>query len=408
MVWLRNKMDFVLYGIRIGKINPYSFVINLVILIYSMLEYETILHSGSLLVIAFLVFVNIVWQVISTVNEYYSYVRKTKYYFTNESRIMDHYVLDPTIADEYELVADEIGSVIYSRRINAIMTGTMPIRMQLSKRKTVTVDNYIRSHKDILLPFLNYKWHEVNNNDGLFYNEAKLCMASEIALGGDACIVMVNKGSYYDSFLTNNIYNKKMSHQNGFCIQPPFNAMNYPICSLDVSLMNNHIGVSTLAVSEDGYTVLLRHNNRSAMFTDKLQPSGSGSVDYADMKGTSDFRLCITRAAERELREETGIPADTVVVTKVIGFYRDLNRGGKPEFCCLSFLKYNRYDLTEHIRPSKSEQRDDFQLVRLFDQGRLIYKTLSDIEPVIGKECSLSLSMNLFMLCGTGGDHVRG
>lgn len=399
LAWLRNRIDFVIYGIKIGKINPYILIVNLAILAYSLFHQDAIRNEESIVIILFLFFVNIVWQIFSTGQEYYLFTRKTKYYRAGDSKITGSFTLDKRVSDEYErLAAPKIGQVICSRRINSLLRGSTPIQMHPARRKSVMVGKYIRTYKELILPFLNYKWHQAINDNGLFYNENKLCMASEIERNGEAYAVKVCKGSYYDSFLTNNIYNMRMSHQNGLSIEPPFNAENYPIRAFDESLMNNHIGVSTLAVSKDGYAVLLRHNNRSAMFVNKLLPSGSGSVDYSDMKGQSDFRRCITRAAERELREETSIPKKMIVSSRVIGFYRDLNRGGKPEFCCLSLLDGNKYELTEHIRPNNSEQRDDFQFIKLFEQGRFVCDAFEEFDFITSDDCSLSLFMNLYLL----------
>ncbi len=398
-VWCRNRKDFFLYGIKVGKINPYILIVNLLIFAYSLCNLRTIFDGESLWVIILLLFVNVVWQFVSTIYDCYNYAKRTEYYHTGDSKITTDIVLDDNVRREYKVLSVQGTSLIlYSDRINAILRGSDPIQLHISKRKKVKVEKYIKTYRDILLPFLNCKWHEVVNNNGLFYNENKLCMASEIERNEDVYAVMVNKGSYYDSFLTNNIYNLRMSHQNGFDIEPPYNAKNYAIHTFDVSLLNNHIGVSTLAVSKDGFTVMLRHNNRSAMFTDKLLPSGSGSMDYSDMKGQSDLRGCVTCAAERELSEETSIKEEMIVSSEVLGFYRDLNRGGKPEFCCLTRLNCNKYELQETIRPDRLEQQDDFQLVKMFECGKLHYKTMEELNSAIDAECSLSLSMNLEML----------
>ena len=80
----------------------------------------------------------------------------------------------------------------------------------------------------------------------------------------------------------------------------------------------------------------------------RLAPSGSGSVEYSDYKklvaGTDAPTLqeLVIRAAERELREECALPAGTVIHTQVIGYTRLLERGGKPDFFCVSQI-----DITE-------------------------------------------------------------
>lgn len=72
-------------------------------------------------------------------------------------------------------------------------------------------------------------------------------------------------------------------------------------------------------------------------------------------------------AAERELREETNLPAGQIGHTEVIGFYRDLGRGGKPEFCCLTRLNASSFEIAE-LEPSCEEQRDDFETYQILGE----------------------------------------
>ncbi|MCH5175662.1 MAG: hypothetical protein J1F40_07235 [Prevotellaceae bacterium] len=405
IVRLKNKIDFILYGIKIGKINLIVLIINVFILGYSLSEYKKIMSEKSVFVIILLVFINIIWQIISTIQDYYLYIKQTKYYSTDKSKLAKNFLIDEDINKEYkELYISETGNtIIYSERINSILNSNISIKMKLSKKKQKNIEKYIKTYKDILLPFLNYKWHEIENRKGLFYNEKKLCMASEIVQCENEYIVFVNKSSYYNSYLTNNIYNIRMSHQNGLYIEAPLNSKNYPIRALDVCYMSNHIGVSTIAVSTDGYAIMLRHNNRTAMFTDKLLPTGSGSMDFADMHNNSDLKKCIIKAVERELQEETGILSKSTVLinTKILGFYRDLNRGGKPEFCCISHLNCNRFELLEIIQPSILEQREDIKRIQIIENNKLIHRTIDDLLNSLkaeDKEWSLSLYMNFLML----------
>lgn len=164
-------------------------------------------------------------------------------------------------------------------------------------------------------------------------------MDSEFSASGESYTVSVSKGEYYETCLTNFIYTQKLSHQSGFFLEPPFNIHNYPIQTLDKSVMSDHIGVSTLAITCDGYVIFLKQNEKALFNMDCLVPSGSGSVDYDDLEKEQDFRETIINAAERELNQETKIQIEKSKekkATEIIGFYRDLKRGGKPEFCCIT------------------------------------------------------------------------
>lgn len=133
-------------------------------------------------------------------------------------------------------------------------------------------------------------------------------MASEFGESGNSLYVKVCRGCYYNSYLTNVIYTKKLSHQSGWGMMPPANISNYPIHRLEKSIMSDHIGISTLAVTTDGYVIILHQNNKALTSADRLTPSGSGSVDFRDFRAGADFRETLKAAAERELCEETALP----------------------------------------------------------------------------------------------------
>lgn len=120
-----------------------------------------------------------------------------------------------------------------------------------------------------------------------------------------------------------------------------FMANNRILFDLSDSKCSNHIGVSTLAFTNDGKMIITVQAAESAQSARLLAPSGSGSADIEDLQGTSNkLQKFITNAMERELREECGLidNIDGLVRTYVIGFARLLNRGGKPEFFGVSFL----------------------------------------------------------------------
>ena len=75
-----------------------------------------------------------------------------------------------------------------------------------------------------------------------------------------------------------------------------------------------------------------------------------------------------------------------VITTKVLSFYRDMERGGKPEFCCVSRVNQSKEYLAEYIVPNKKELSGlKPEFVKIYDD--------SSWERIF-KEASLSLRMN--------------
>ena len=234
-VKIRNRLDFIHYGQRIGYINIVAIVIDLAILLYSAIDYQTLMQTGNLFLFLFLVFTTLIWQTICFVKDFYAYTHKTEYY--NLQDIYRHKT--PEAADELDEIYTAApiafpGTVLrHSDNIDRLLQADRPIHAILCTDKEKRVLKYIKNYRDILLPFLNGKWHEMKNRNGSFYNERKLCMASEFGESGGEWYVRVCKGCYYNSYLTNVIYAKKLSHQSGWGMTPPANIANYPVRRLE-------------------------------------------------------------------------------------------------------------------------------------------------------------------------------
>jgi hypothetical protein len=120
-----------------------------------------------------------------------------------------------------------------------------------------------------------------------------------------------------------------------------------------IPLSENHqangIGVSTLAFTSDGKMVMTVQSSRSASEPGLLAPAGSGSIDLRDVRraGPEKVQLVsfIARAMQRELVEESNIHYRDIEWTEVLGYYRWLNKGGKPEYVGVTRLKRSADEL---------------------------------------------------------------
>jgi len=121
--------------------------------------------------------------------------------------------------------------------------------------------------------------------------------------------------------------------------------------SIAESDLANIIGVSTLAFTSDGMLVLIRQGGDVESSRGLWAPSGSGSMDRADVRASRHFgrhpRLkdVVRYAMERELIEECPLPFRDIIHTKVIGYFRWVNKGGKPEYLGLTKLATHSSEL---------------------------------------------------------------
>lgn len=106
-----------------------------------------------------------------------------------------------------------------------------------------------------------------------------------------------------------------------------------PLASSELA---NVVGVSTLAISQDRRVLIVGQSQANHASQGLLAPSGSGSLEPQD--SDEDLQTFALNGANRELCEETGVPADCARVSKLIGYGRWLERGAKPEFFGITLL----------------------------------------------------------------------
>jgi hypothetical protein len=174
-------------------------------------------------------------------------------------------------------------------------------------------------------------------------NDEKVRLCSDIdnalSTSTDKISLAIQKTDYFSSYLTNEAGNLAVRHVDG---SDRANGIDYyyrggRILALSESSASNHIGVSLLVVSSDGY-LLYQLQGEQEQGKQMFGPTASGSLDWADVEktalsGVDDFSRLIRLGMLRELTEETSaLESDTQDKIKLTGYCRYLTRGGKPEF----------------------------------------------------------------------------
>jgi len=110
---------------------------------------------------------------------------------------------------------------------------------------------------------------------------------------------------------------------------------------LSQGMLANLIGVSTIAFTTDNKLALVYQDSHSVSSPGLTAPSGSGSVDLRDVHTQGAERSLsrfVTAAMERELAEECHLRYAEIGSTILLGYFRWLSKGGKPEYLGLTFL----------------------------------------------------------------------
>mgnify|MGYP003290424640 CR=1 FL=1 len=247
------------------------------------------------------------------------------------------------------------GNVFYSNQLNEFLFENKYIPAVLDQKGYENVKKYIKNNYAAILPYFSYYAKKCMYENRKFENHDKLCMSSDIHRHRP---VMLHVGGYYDTYVTNIICGRSLlsndCFEGGIAIPFPKYTPSNNLKSIEFSNMNNDIGVSTIAITSDNCLILFKRNARTATDdTGLLIPSGSGSANFADYQ-ENNFLQSVLNGINRELLEETSLinKKNIEYTTKITGYFRWMEKGGKPEFVAVT--KFRNVTLDD-IQGEKSE-----------------------------------------------------
>lgn len=393
---INNLVSYLLYAFKFNKASIISLLINFIILIYAVLGFlNDTLNNTFTLTLFMLPLIDIFWQCYGSFSDFKSNFYK-KYQISGKSDDIDYEKF--LKEQDWEIENIHNGIVAYKNDITHCLRNKN-FEYTIDRQATQKTNSYIKVNYDALLPFLYIHYKDVMKKGKKFTNDKKLCLVGEIKPDDK---IRICKGYYYNTYLTNKIFTVKLFSDEAPDIYPPYGCQNSNL-NLPYEYFSNEIGVSTLAITSDGYLFFQRQGSHADSSTGLLVPSGSGSADWRDYQDRYTFNDIILFATNRELSEETGFGRKknnkVILKSKIIGMFRWMNLGAKPEFVSISILNIT----LNQIKPQKSEQRktlaneDCFKIIK--DDRTLNESELEKCWQIVEKpNCSVPLSMNLKFL----------
>jgi len=252
---------------------------------------------------------------------------------------------------------DTIEMVIRDPKIDKWLHNQPKIKMLQNQQFHDSLRNKIRAKADHLEKLLRTNFRLSVEKKRQFSNDSKICLAEDILVGIEECHYFI--GTYFDSYCTNEFCTKLLGTNDpisepvayGLNTFPAINRILKPIAT---SSMNNHIGISTLAITSDRFIQLWRQGEKTQVSRGKIVATGSGSLDDDDFASSTELLETVSNGMSRELREESSqqgyqFADDPVLETRVTGYFRWVKRGGKPEFVGVTRLRIPRSELYPNI-----------------------------------------------------------
>ena len=351
-----NFRSYFAYGVKNKKISVVQLVVDTALIVTGIFGLiSTIREKPFISAVLLLTVFGLIWQIYSSFAGLFKYCKNDIHDESSDDSF------------DYSVIAEEgwtvehckNGCISYSSDINNMLIRSDPAFI-VDEKAAEKVDRYILTRFEMLSPFLAKHYHDANVNKKMFTNDEKLCFPGAVTANAPLAIA---KGCYYNTFLTNKIFVRKLYLNDALPLEPPIGIRSTEHFSHGCcEYFSNEIGVSTVAVTNDGYLFYQGQGTHSESSAGLIVPSGSGSADWEDYADHSSefktFKQIIDFSTLRELAEETstdrikGEPRRSR--NRVIGFFRWLNSGGKPEFISLSRIDADKCE----IKPQRCEQQE--------------------------------------------------
>jgi hypothetical protein len=331
--------------------------------------------------------------------------------------------LKPSIDEEqdgFDIISDPYvtdSAIAYSKSFNNFLLNNQnDIEISLNKEYRERLLRQLRAEKDKLVQILLWKWCESFKSGSLLINESKVSVASPIRT--NIAKITLFKGDYFSSFLTNELSLFKI-HRQGASRRSFFydGSRKFPriivegierLQEFNEYVFGNHIGASTIAVSSDKYLSLWVQNKKAQQSVGLFAPTGSGSLDWNDINNTTSLKKAVVTGMNREFHEESNrrgqkLSASQIEETLLIGYFRRLARGGKPEFVAISRLAVSHIELepnleeVEDISNARTVEMMNHYPVKTFTQLQLTVRDLLESN-ANKRQLSVPLWANLLAL----------
>lgn len=336
-------------------------------------------------IIAILIIIKFIWEAYTTKNDINSY-------FHIQRSILRNNLTKPFVQpgkkeqevgfEAIEIPGNKADLIFASEKLSRFIT-TTPLTINISDAKKQNINKYIQRHREILLQYLNHYFFTSLHNNRPFTNDKKLCLSKDITLSSTH--VTCHPGGYYDSFVTNQVagttlFIKDKVHttittEHIFPSEEDEDGKHY-LYNIASSQMNDHIGCSTIGFTSDHYLILWVQGSHTQFNSNLLIPTGSGSCNFSDLT-SHNLQKTVIKAMERELDEETITNPEVnkdLNRTKLLGFYRWVTRGGKPEFTGITRLP----GTSQQYKPNPKEARTDKQ-----SELKIEVKSIDDLPSAI-------------------------
>ena len=305
--------------------------------------------------------------------------------------------------DGGRLRGDTDACFVMSHEVNRLFT-TRPL--------WVTIPNELYHLPDGTIPYTAYlkenRDKELSKYAALRPDKAVMSLHSDIDLKlfeSEHPTVIMKKVSRYAVQVSDDAFNKIIVNKaNGneivFNGRSQSIAENGSLLSLANATGANEVDIHSLIISSDGYIMFARGTAEHPLRPDKVIASAACSLLPSELQ-KRPVQESMIDSIHNKIKELYDIPAGTDMKSSFCGFARILQRGGAPEFYCLTRIDMTKNQLIKAHNDPTSEFIDDIlmamvpDLENVEDAARYIADAVNVLRKAVEKDISISGSAML-------------
>jgi hypothetical protein len=154
------------------------------------------------------------------------------------------------------------------------------------------------------------------------------------------------------------------------------------------------MGGGAIAITSNGLLILSKQGRLTLAAAGLLAPTGSGSFDWRDQRSDMDLHELLVAGIERELREECKYDRADICETIILGYGRDMSRGGKPDFFAVSLV--TKAPTVDRAEIGFIDQHESFDIRS--DDAAMLKRRIDQIRYDIASRASKAVLANLWLL----------
>ncbi len=265
--------------------------------------------------------------------------------------------------------------------------------LQKSKKISYTLNKRNYEIPDEVKDLVPAIMEKAFSNSRLMYNSKLLRQASHVSPKGEK--VLLQPAKYFAGQCSHEIAYKEfvLPDEIGsvFSGKKLMCDSQKKMYDLDYSTSANFLGASTIVFTKDKRIIIGKQAQYSAANKGRFAPSGSGSVDYADIKKakkyfkkknddrnhTLSFNEILEFAMVREFCEECNYDLKKTMETmktRIIGYARLIERGGKPDYFGVSNIAEDSEVIGKKIKNSERGLVDRLITIQFDSRDEIVDK----------------------------------